>query len=228
MHSLSTLLPFAEKHIKTPEDEDIFTDVMDGLVHTHANTIPTLARGFLEARKYVSPEYVTKFLDEHLRARIGTRLIAEQHIALHHSSRPAQPGSAAYVDDRFIGIIDTALRPARIVEQCEAFVSEICELSYGVRPSVVINGEPETTIVHVPVHLEYILTELLKNAFRATIEKGTEREPIEVTIAPAPDDSLTARKGDTPQGQKQSEPPSARIHGLDGTTTPGVTIAFRS
>merc|ERR1712111_261029 len=36
------------------------------------------------------------------------------------------------------------------------------------------------------MHLEYILTELLKNSFRATIEAGMEREPIEITIAPAP------------------------------------------
>jgi signal transduction histidine kinase len=35
--------------------------------------------------------------------------------------------------------------------------------------------------------VEYIITELLKNAFRATIESGNEREPIEVTIAAAPD-----------------------------------------
>jgi signal transduction histidine kinase len=35
--------------------------------------------------------------------------------------------------------------------------------------------------------VEYIITELLKNAFRATIESGNEREPIEITIAAAPD-----------------------------------------
>jgi signal transduction histidine kinase len=66
-------------------------------------------------------------------------------------------------------------------------VGEICELKYGVRPRLEIDGEPDATFAHVPVHIEYILTELLKNAFRAVIESGNEREPIEVTIAAAPD-----------------------------------------
>lgn len=222
MHSLSTLLPYAEKRIKTEEEEDSFTEVMDGLVQTHADTIPILARGFLEARKYVSPDYVTSFLDEHLRARIGTRLIAEQHIALHNSSRRITRGGP--VDDRYIGIIDTALRPARIIEQCEAFVSEICELTYGVRPSVIINGRPEeTNMVHVPVHLEYILTELLKNAARATVEKGSQA-PIEITIAPAPDDSSTAKQAYTADTSHMDEikPISNNEH-----TAPSVTIRIR-
>ncbi|SMQ54830.1 unnamed protein product [Zymoseptoria tritici ST99CH_3D7] len=184
LHSLSTLLPYAERRIESLEDEIKFTEVMADLVRTHNNTIAVLARGFLEARKYITKEAITAFLDEHLRARIGTRLIAEQHIALHfssipHNRNPPQPSS-------YIGVIDTSLRPADIIRSCEHTVGEICELKYGVRPTVNIIGSPDTTIAHIPMHLEYILTELLKNSFRATIEAGMEREPVEITIAPAP------------------------------------------
>ncbi|KAI4923940.1 hypothetical protein J4E85_008097 [Alternaria conjuncta] len=188
MHSLSTLLPWAEQEIKTLEEEVKFTEVMADLVQTHANTISILARGFLEARKYISPKDVTRFLDEHLRARIGTRLIAEQHLSLHFSSQP-HCETMHEVDESpgYIGVIDTRLRPARIVDHCANVVGEICELKYGVRPTIVINGEPDYEFAHIPVHLEYIITELLKNAFRATVESGMEREPIEVTIAPLPE-----------------------------------------
>ena len=62
VHSLSTLLPYAEKRIESLEDEIHFTEVMADLVQTHANTISILARGFLEARKYISPQEVTSFL----------------------------------------------------------------------------------------------------------------------------------------------------------------------
>lgn len=188
IHSLSTLLPWAEQEITTLEEEVKFTEVMADLVQTHANTISILARGFLEARKYISPTDVTKFLDEHLRARIGTRLIAEQHLSLHFSSQPH--GEVMQDQDEapgYIGVIDTNLRPARIVDHCANVVGEICELKYGVRPTVVINGEPDYEFAHIPVHLEYIITELLKNAFRATVESGMEREAIEVTIAPLPE-----------------------------------------
>ena len=189
MHSLSTLLPYQERQITNLEEEIQFTEVMADLVQTHANTIPVLARGFLECRKYISPAEVTQFLDEHLRARIGTRLIAEQHIALHLSSQPhseGKPELAQNISPTHVGVIDTALRPAEIIRHCETFVSEICELKYGVRPTVIINGQPGTQLAHVPTHLEYILTELLKNAFRATVERGQEQDPIEVTIAATP------------------------------------------
>ena len=248
IHSLSTLLPWAEREITTLEDEVKFTEVMADLVNTHANTISILARGFLEARKYISPTDVTKFLDEHLRARIGTRLIAEQHLALHFSSQPHQEIMHEGLEDpgSFVGVIDTKLRPAKVIQHCESVVSEICELKYGVRPHVVINGEQEYTFAHVPVHLEYIITELLKNAFRATVESGKEREPIEITIAPLPEvwvengnhTGSTSRKGlkNTDQGNTDiaskiftgDKPSSAdeQIRPL-AHSTPGVTIRIR-
>lgn len=185
-------MPYQQRKISSLEEETQFAEVLSDLVQTHTNTIPVLARGFLECRKYISPVEVTNFLDEHLRARIGTRLIAQQHLALHQASLPlgedgrSQRREKSSTPSNYIGIIDTALQPARLIRFCEEFVAEICELKYGVRPKVVINGEPDATFVHVPVHVEYILTELLKNAFRAVVECGTEREPIEVTIAADP------------------------------------------
>ncbi|KAI9672454.1 MAG: hypothetical protein M1817_003220 [Caeruleum heppii] len=170
---------------------------------------------------------VTKFLDEHLRARIGTRLIAEQHIALHNSSIPHDTNSSpssAPGGELYIGIIDTKLSPRRTILSCAEHVSSICDLKYGVRPSLVIDGQPETTFAHVPVHLEYIVTELLKNAFRATVESGREgggeRAEVVVTIAKAPDEDdgdLSATgvaEGDAVSNNKKS-------------TSPGITIRIR-
>lgn len=170
----------------TLQEEELFTEVMSDLVQTHTNTIPILAQGFLECRKYISPEDVTTFLEQHLRARIGTRLIAEQHLALHMASTP-EARRQGDLSPNHIGVIDTALRPATVIRSCENFVAEICELKYGVRPCLIINGEVDAELAHVPVHLEYIMTELIKNAFRATIESGHEKEPVEITIAAAPD-----------------------------------------
>jgi signal transduction histidine kinase len=249
IHSLSTLLPWAEREIKTLEDEVKFTEVMADLVQTHSNTISILARGFLEARKYINPKDVTRFLDEHLRARIGTRLIAEQHLALHFSSQPHKEVMHEEVGNPgYIGVIDTRLKPAKIVQLCEDVVGEICELKYGVRPHVVINGEPDYTFAHVPVHLEYIITELLKNAFRATVESGMERESIEVTIAPLPEPEVDNERRTTENDKVVTNKDQGNIdvasHNFTGYTaastgtsdeairplarsTPGVTIRIR-
>lgn len=225
------MLPYKSKSITTLEDEIRFTSVLADLVETHSHTIPTLARGFLECRKYIDPLEVTRFLDEHLQARIGTRLIAEQHIALHVSSQPHQDPQAAVqtAEDpsSYVGVIDTALRPASIINSCGNFVSEICELKYGVRPTWVIDGEPGTTFAYVPVHLEYIITELLKNAFRATVESGKSHEPVVITIVAEPQSSRTASKRGhlqrTLENDTNTNPP---IKPFDDSA-PGVTIRIR-
>ncbi|KAI9737825.1 MAG: hypothetical protein M1834_009194 [Cirrosporium novae-zelandiae] len=233
LHSFSTLtIPYQQRQITTVDEEIKFTEVMADLVQTHSNTIPILARGFLECRKYISPADVTHFLDEHLRARIGTRLIAEQHIALHFASQLMEADALGQQlspnPSTYIGVIDTDLRPADIIRSCEAFVSEICELKYGVRPRVMINGNDNASFTHVPVHLEYIITELLKNSFRAVVENGQEREPIEVTIATAPDQvsepSLEEEKASNSTSSSLKSP--GIIQGLE-TSAPGMTIRIR-
>ena len=236
VHSLSALLPWAEREIRSVKEELEFTKILAEVVNTHSNTISTLAQGLLETRKYISPREITAFLDEHLRARIGTRLVAEHHIALHFSSRTHKEldkdcsSSKGKIEDATtsasappekssrLGIIDMELRPADIIRHCEDVVAEICELKFGVRPSVVINGEPGYTFAHIPMHLEYILTELLKNAFRATIERGNERESVEVTIAPLRENSV--------QDAKVESSSSARLESAPPTTQ-GVTIRIR-
>jgi len=236
LHSLSTLLPYKEKKITTLQDEIRFTEVLADLVQTHANTIPILARGFLECRKYINPTEVTRFLDEHLRARIGTRLIAEQHIALHFSSQPHQDQSQTKteagkdVPSSYIGVIDTALQPASIINSCGAFVSEICELRYGVRPTWIIDGEISTTFAYVPVHLEYIITELLKNAFRATVESGRSHEPIVITIAAEPETLSSIPMGNRQHGAEKTTGISGENEGAIlplSDSAPGVTIRIR-
>lgn len=249
-HSLSTLLPWLDdspssKHtLSTLDDEIRFTEVLAELVQTHTDTIPILAQGFLECRRYISPVEVTRFLDEHLRARIGTRLIAEQHIALHFSSTPHfDPGASPTPcpdHPSFIGVIDTALRPAAVVDSCGEFVASICELKYGVRPRWEIDGSPDTTFAFVPNHLEYIVTELLKNAFRATVESGMTKEPVVITVAPEPPkersrsssrstegagSAASSAKPDLPADERERSKPGA-IQPLDDNA-PGVTIRIR-
>ncbi|KAJ4165337.1 hypothetical protein LMH87_006971 [Akanthomyces muscarius] len=238
LHSLSILLPYWKaavegRAIATPDDEVRFTHVLAELVATHTDTIPILAKGFLECRRYISPAEVTAFLDSHLRARIGTRLVAEQHIALHFSSQehfdPDASPTPCPDHPSYIGVIDTALRPALTIESCAGFVADICELRYGVRPELVVDGEPDTTtLAFVPMHLEYIVTELLKNAFRATVESKT-REPIVVTIAPEP--AFKHQPPETIPSIPAAEHEAGRFRSsailpLDDNT-PGVTIRIR-
>ncbi|KAL2891777.1 3-methyl-2-oxobutanoate dehydrogenase lipoamide kinase [Ceratocystis lukuohia] len=249
MHSYETLLPFAraakvngsstsaKSHlspyhsykITSLADETRFTAVLSDLVAAHQDTIPVLARGFLECKRYIAPDHVTRFLDQHLRARIGTRLLAEQHLALHYSSHPLTTSGGSHAryanpPAHYVGVIDTALQPAECVEICASLVADMCELRYGVRPALEIDGDHSATFAYVPMHLDYMLTELLKNAFRATVESRSDA-PVVVTVAPEPAVSEEIAKP-TPANQTKADGQAGAIVRLDDKA-PGVTIRIR-
>lgn len=136
---------------------------------------------------------IKTFLDEMIRSRIGIRLIAEQVISLREQgtkdvldddkeiapSITAISGSEASEEKEapprdVVGVVHRELKPAELIRTCASFVQELCDVNYGSSPEVVINGQTDTTFTYVPVHLEYILCELLKNAVRATVEQSAK------------------------------------------------------
>ncbi|KAK4055358.1 hypothetical protein OIO90_003196 [Microbotryomycetes sp. JL221] len=82
---------------------------------------------------------------------------------------------------RRIGVLDLDLKPRDIIGSCAEFVTLLCESTYGVSPGFVIQGQgADEPVGAVASHLEYILTELLKNAFRATVEfNAPKREKVD-------------------------------------------------
>ncbi|KAH9056617.1 P-loop containing nucleoside triphosphate hydrolase protein [Lactarius vividus] len=179
-------------HVKNLEENAAFATQLEKLVRDHANDIPTMAKGFQECAKYMSSEQISSFLNAAIRNRIAVRLIAEQHIVL---SRALQDPEQANTN---IGVVNMSLSPIEMIRMCASFVSELCEATLGAAPPVVIDGATDATFAYVPVHMEYILTEILKNAFRATVEQHHKQHgsggtygahslpPVLVTIVPPP------------------------------------------
>ncbi|KDQ60566.1 hypothetical protein JAAARDRAFT_31532 [Jaapia argillacea MUCL 33604] len=188
-HRKSFLLLSTYPQVKSLGENAEFTSQLESLVETHANDIPTMAKGFQECTRYMSPSQISNFLDGAIHNRIAVRLMAEQHIALSRGlNRPEETANR-------IGIVDMACSPASMVRMCGSWVSELCEATLGVAPKIIIDGHPDTTFAYIPVHMEYIITEILKNSFRATVEhhyklygsSSTRRlPPILVTISPSP------------------------------------------
>ncbi|KAJ7081548.1 atypical/PDHK/BCKDK protein kinase [Mycena crocata] len=170
--------------VTTLEENKKFTEQLEDLVQRHSNDIPTMAKGFLESAKYMSPTQISHFLDGAIRNRVSVRLIAEQHVAISHALEGASRGEAF----GNIGVVDMQCSPSQMIRMCESYVAELCSATLGSSPSIVIEGHPNATFAYVPVHLEYILTEILKNSFRATVEhhKAFHRAlpPVRITIVP--------------------------------------------
>ncbi|KAG9018933.1 26S proteasome regulatory subunit 7 [Tulasnella sp. 427] len=166
------------------EENRAFTLRLESLVDAHADDIPVLAKGFRECARYMTPAVTTLFLDEIIRSRIAVRLIAEQHIAISHAlETPQEQGSTS----RELGIVNKKTSPKDMVTMCSRFVSELSDATLGASPRLVLEGDVDATFPYVPVHLEYILTEVLKNSYRATVEHHHDDPgplpPVVVTIA---------------------------------------------
>ncbi|CAG8572428.1 221_t:CDS:2 [Diversispora eburnea] len=198
----------------TKEETDIqFAKMLAEIVSAHTDNIPVLARGFQECKKYMSLQDITEFLDDMIRARIAIRLIAEQHIALHNN----KPGS------NYIGIIDINTNPIKLIKSCANFVKELCEIHYGTSPDITINGQIDITFTYVSVHLEYIISEILKNSYRATVEysrkmKRKEQPNVEVTISRGNSNNVGIRVKDQGGGISPKDLPS--IFDYSFTTVP--------
>ncbi|KAG6878759.1 hypothetical protein C0993_008058 [Termitomyces sp. T159_Od127] len=167
-------------------DNAQFAQQLADLVQNHANDIPTMAKGFQECSRYMSPTQISNFLDCAIMNRISVRLIAEQHIALSQALENPE------ADTSHVGVVDLQCSPKAMIRMCGSFVSELCEATFGASPPLVIDGYTDATFAYVPVHLEYMLTEILKNAFRATIEHHSKYHqpsrplaPVTITISPS-------------------------------------------
>lgn len=175
-----------------------FTCALERQTQVLVDVIPTIAQGFLECHSYMPREERTAFINDLIRSRIGLRVIGEQHVALSYQFREEQKNQNFCDDvdkqqekqsnqDVWVGAIHTKLQPARMMEQCAQMVQNMCEVHYGTAPEYYVDGDVKETMSYIPSHFEYITCELLKNAFRATVEysQSTRRSshpPIQITI----------------------------------------------
>ncbi|CAM4535599.1 unnamed protein product [Leuciscus chuanchicus] len=162
--------------IKDQETEARYSKLVKLLLDDHKDVVTMLAEGFRECRKHIVDEtLVRNFLDTTLTSRLGIRMLATHHIALHEENAD------------FVGIICRRLSPKKIIEKWVDFARRLCEHQYGNSPRVRINGHVAARFPFIPLPLDYILPELLKNAMRATMESHLDTPynvpDVGVTIA---------------------------------------------
>ncbi|KAI6057850.1 3-methyl-2-oxobutanoate dehydrogenase [lipoamide] kinase, mitochondrial [Aix galericulata] len=162
--------------IQARGDEERYCSLLRQLLEDHKDVVTLLAEGLRECRRHIPDEQLLRpFLDKTLTSRLGMRMLASHHLAL-HEDKPD-----------FVGIICTRLAPKKVIEKWVDFARRLCEQQYGNAPRVRINGHVAARFPYIPLPLDYILPELLKNAMRATMESHLDTPynvpDIVVTIA---------------------------------------------
>lgn len=198
--------PFPENE----KDEEEFTEMLRFILQDNSEVIETTSLGVVEVRNRMKgfalkdQQVVDKVLNEFYLARIGLRFLIEHHI----TSASPLPG--------FAGIIQSDCKPADHVRSAAQDACSLCEYHLGYSPEVLIrqvnreSPDDEVSFTYVPGHLQYMLTEILKNACRATAEHyGDSHDslpPIRATIVSGKND-VTIRITDQGGGIKREQLP---------------------
>jgi len=160
IRSFEKLLDF--KTPSTISDDVVYTELLKKILKDHNGVVQSMAVGVLERKMEValskeSTQILNLYLNRFFMARIGIRFLIDHHIASNNTHFGIS------------GIIHSECEPASVARQAADDCIMLCERQYGVSPEIKIVTPHPISFTYVPSHLHYILSELFKNALRATI-----------------------------------------------------------
>ncbi|KAH9445315.1 hypothetical protein Pst134EA_011150 [Puccinia striiformis f. sp. tritici] len=218
--------------IRCRQDNLKWCQFLESLLNEHKIVIPKLAIGVAESANHLTNSQIEQFMTRMLYSRISRRVLAEHHIALTRQFQDESNRDPSTDNFRYLGVIDTELEIGKVVEKCIGLAQSTLNLKnsspYSSKPvSVLVHGQKNAKFAYIADHLEFILFELLLNAFRATVTASERRSiditklPIDVQIASSPT-HITIRISDQAGGILQSWRPSSTDND-DETLPPTVS-----
>ncbi|TID16699.1 hypothetical protein CANINC_004151 [Pichia inconspicua] len=165
---------------------DNLTNTINSFIENHANAVPKLASAVSQTSSDCYPTGKNSFLNDHLSDRILTHLIAQNHLSIKNSGNP---------------LLSKLPTIESIINSSTTFVNSLTEQTYAdsINTSLTINESIKSPFIYPPTHLEYILTEILKNAARASLESKSSN-PIKILLVRSNENSLTIRITDNANG----------------------------
>jgi len=147
------------KEIKDAADEADFCDLVRDQLYKHGPVAQLVAEGYREVRQTYPNIRLDGFLNDFFVARIALRIVLENYVEMRHP----QPGS--------VGIVKQGMNPTEIVRDLGGQITELTRSIYDVAPDIEFRGNLDCQLDYIPRHLSYMVRELLKNAFRSTVER---------------------------------------------------------
>lgn len=174
--------------IKTLDDNLQFAEFTKRILQDfNSLNLPHLVMGALECT--ISDLYPTEKMDELLsnllRARISRRLIVEEHLSVTANYMSGKTENTLVLGDIFQEC-NARKYLLNASKTCEKFIRDMYYYDIPL-PKFIIDGETDLSFYFLPAHLKYLLNEILRNIYEATmksyITKGLEKpEDIKVLI----------------------------------------------
>jgi len=181
-----------------------FTRLLERIFEDHSEVIVTMSMGVKSLMVEVGQEeyeeryqaQVEEMLNRFFMARIGIRFLTQHHI----ESQRNRPHHSGIINSQC-----SAMEIARIAAQD---AMRVCEFSLGCAPKVEIGSmDEQARFAYIPMHLQYMLLEILKNACRASVEThGAHSPPVQVWVVHG-DEDVTIKVSDRGGGIPRSDLP---------------------
>lgn len=150
---LKSVAPFTDESQLGP-----FVQLLEGERRHHDLSVDLMGQGVQRLRRVCRDIRLDSFLERFFYFRIGRRIMIDNLVAMQNP----KPG--------WCGIVNPSCKPTELIMARAKDVRDSCRYSYGIAPHVVVSGNLETEFATIPEHLALIITEVLKNALRATVE----------------------------------------------------------
>lgn len=148
--------------------------LLDEVLELNNDNLIDLSKGLIKCEEdnWIDKPEINKFLNNDIKEMILLKLVCKHHFnILSHTEA-----------DNMIGIIHPKLNVASLITHTAEFINDMCFIKYDhTIPIKILKGD-DIEFPCVPIILEYIVTELLKNSIKAQIENEQFEKPIEITI----------------------------------------------
>lgn len=175
---------YAYGDVTNLDDVSGFSQVLKRAVDDHVQVVSLMQKGVRELKVSHPDIVLDHFLDRLFVTRIGNRVLAEHHLAMHEDFGRRQ------LKPDYIGIINQRTQPAKMIRVIADRVAQVALRIYGRSPQVLVMGDVDIAFPYIPEHIRFVIFEMLKNAIRATVERnsrsangGTDQlQPVTVAV----------------------------------------------
>lgn len=179
--------------IKTLEENQRFCTFIRNILDDHLIVLPHLMMGSLEVSRLESlaPSQIDEFMSSMLRSRISRRVIMNQHISMSKTFSESQysPTDEMSKPPDYIGDSFQYCSPHNHIKTSyDAIIKFLQSVYPGLpMPELILSGD-DVKFQFLTNHLDYIITEIMRNALNANMEayvaRGADRpqNPPPVTV----------------------------------------------
>lgn len=171
---------FKELRLVDASRPEVFPELLRRIKKRHLHT-NLLVGGFkkLAQREELGEEQINEWLDRFFALRVSTHMLISHFLEMVRKETSFVSDSMQEADrweacNPYQSAINPRCHPYRIAKHAADVIGQLCTSWYGCTPEIEVTDAGAQPFPFVPRYLFYILSELLKNAVRATIEHGSD------------------------------------------------------